>query len=357
MSENPKLFRQIREKKKKSQAFKKMVKIFCVLLAWAVALAVIVSGGSYQSDVSLGRRFTLGKSTLKNWLRHIDDWRKNIKEKIDHEELADLAALNQLKDNREVLDLNDIQSSILTTEEVHGLIMERTNSYGCTCSASHICSTTCSILSSTCGRTCTTLVVFKGHYHTGYGVITTTTTVDIYNSGCDTLSAACASSTAIARLAAAAAVAIAVGVAVPVGIGAINAAQAQNQQREVVQQGVSQFLASGGLFDTSTPVNDLPVPVQGISNRDDGCGDVSVRFRDGICYPVLRRGPCDNPLHWLTVDPTNLSVRTKNKINREIKCIYTIKSDVWFVINRVSADRVCAGKVECLWDGMVFVTM
>ena len=283
-----------------------MAKIFSVLL---VALVVVVFCGSYQSDAPLGRRFPFAKSTLKNWLQHINDWRKNVKEKVDREELADLAALDQLKDNQQNIHSNDIQSSIITAEEVHSLMKGRANNYGCTCSASHICSTTCSILSSTCGRTCTTLVVFKGHYHTGVGLITTTTTVNIYNSGCDTLSAACASSTAIARLAAAAAVAIAVGVAVPVGIGAINAAQVQNQQREVVQQGVTQFLAGGGLFDTRTPVNDLPVPVQGISNRDDGCGDISVRFRDGICYPVLRRGPCDNPLHWLTVDPTNLSVR------------------------------------------------
>ena len=280
-----------------------MVNRISVLLAWT-AVMVVVGGGGYQSDATLGKRFHFGKSKLRNILRHIkDDWRKT----------KETALIKLKEDSQQDFNSNDIiQSSILTPEEMHSLMQQqRQNSYGCSCSDTHKCTTTCSIMSSTCGRTCTTLVIFKGHYCTYNGVELSFTTFDVYNTGCDSLSGACASK-AITRLAAAAAaVAIAVGVAVPVGVGAINAAQVQTEQRQEVQQGVGQFLANGGLYDTRTPVNILPVPVVGLSLKDDGCGDISVRYRDGICYPVLRRGPCANPLHWITVDPINLLVTIK----------------------------------------------
>lgn len=42
---------------------------------------------------------------------------------------------------------------------------------------------------------------------------------------------------------------------------------------------------------------------------DDGCGDHSVRFKDdGLCYPVLKQGPCSSVHYWITVDPETLKV-------------------------------------------------
>lgn len=63
---------------------------------------------------------------------------------------------------------------------------------------------------------------------------------------------------------------------------------------------------------TALAQNDLPFPVPGPSFPDDGCGDASVRFGDGRCHSVLRRGPCSNPRHWMTVDPITLSVYSRN---------------------------------------------
>ncbi len=123
--------------------------------------------------------------------------------------------------------------------------------------------------------------------------------------------------TTIAALTAAAAVvAIAVGVAVSVGsagsVGsplAASALQSFNQANQIQGQ-VAEFLLSGGrgFFNSQTPVNDLTLPVLGSDQQDDGCGDSSVRFQDGKCYPVLNRGSCSNPYNWITVDPVSLAV-------------------------------------------------
>ncbi len=117
--------------------------------------------------------------------------------------------------------------------------------------------------------------------------------------------------TTIAALAAAVAVAIAVGVAVSVGSAVAAAVQSSNQSNQVQGQ-VAQYLSSGGggggLFNTQTPVNDLTIPVLGNDQPDDGCGDSSIRFQDGKCYQVLKRGLCSNPYTWVTVDPKSLTV-------------------------------------------------
>ena len=107
----------------------------------------------------------------------------------------------------------------------------------------------------------------------------------------------------------AAATALAVAIAVPVSVSSVMQSQQQQQALQAFQALGSLLPAGGGFFGTQTPINDMPIPVRGLNLTDDECGDGSVRFRDGNCYPVLGRGPCDNPLHWLTVDPTNLSVR------------------------------------------------
>jgi len=116
---------------------------------------------------------------------------------------------------------------------------------------------------------------------------------------------------ALAAIVAAAVVAIAVGVAVSVGSAVAAAVQSSNQANQNQGQ-VTQFLAGGGVggfFNTQTPVNDVTIPVLGKDQPGDGCGDSPVRFQDGRCYPVLKRGPCDNPYDWITVDPVSLTVK------------------------------------------------
>jgi len=70
----------------------------------------------------------------------------------------------------------------------------------------------------------------------------------------------------------------------------------------------NKFISTGGLFDTLTPVNNLPIPVPGENLPDDGCGDSSVRFQDGRCYSVLKSGSCRNSYYYITVDPLRLTV-------------------------------------------------
>ena len=109
----------------------------------------------------------------------------------------------------------------------------------------------------------------------------------------------------LAALSAAAVTALTVGITVPIWVS-----QLQDQEQVLPPvQALGPFLASGGLFNIQTPVNDMQIPVNGSNLRDDQCGDGLVRYRDGNCYPVLRRGPCTNPLQWLTVDPITLSVK------------------------------------------------
>ncbi|XP_032793319.2 uncharacterized protein LOC116930070 [Daphnia magna] len=55
--------------------------------------------------------------------------------------------------------------------------------------------------------------------------------------------------------------------------------------------------------DDATPFFQQMMPVNG-SIPDDGCDSNSVRFaNDRNCYPVLGRGPCNDPKQWVTVDP------------------------------------------------------
>lgn len=97
---------------------------------------------------------------------------------------------------------------------------------------------------------------------------------------------------------AAVAIAVAVAVAVPTSLQSVNPSPIQQIDFQNL------FLDN----DNEIPINILPLPVDGIDFQDDGCGDGSVRFDDGNCYPVLRRGPCADPFQWVTVDPNQLRV-------------------------------------------------
>lgn len=60
--------------------------------------------------------------------------------------------------------------------------------------------------------------------------------------------------------------------------------------------------------DDATPFFQQMMPVNG-SIPDDGCDSNSVRFaNDRNCYPVLGRGPCNDPKQWVTVDPYTFKV-------------------------------------------------
>lgn len=75
--------------------------------------------------------------------------------------------------------------------------------------------------------------------------------------------------------------------------------------------------SAGNSYGNYPPFNGPKVPQNGkpsnASYPDDGCGDYSVRFKgDGYCYPVLKKGPCENVLFWITVDPYTYEVRFFN---------------------------------------------
>ena len=57
------------------------------------------------------------------------------------------------------------------------------------------------------------------------------------------------------------------------------------------------------------PSNNLPIPVPGYDLPDDYCGDTAARFPNGICHALLRQGPCQDPFHWVTLNPSNFKVR------------------------------------------------
>ncbi len=274
------------------------------LLLWTVVNHVNIA--LYQSDASARSR---SSSALKTWFKLLSGWTSR-------------GAINP--NNHPPI----IESSFVPEEELRlasqDFNLRQTDNGGCTCFSSPRCSVTCTSLESRCGRTCTHAIEFSAkYYEIDSNQIYTQTFVKSYSTGCEQVTVGC-----IATAVAAAAVAIAVGVAVPVGSAAAAAAAAaaatpavpSPSQANAIQVQIAQFLSNGGLFDTLTPVNDLSIPVRGDDLPDDGCGDSSVRFRDGRCYPVLKRGPCRNPYYWITVDPVRLTVSN----------IYTYEGDEEF---------------------------
>lgn len=295
-------------------------RLLVLLFFCTIVLAVI----SYQGEVSAGASDKyLKHKGLKSWFKRLSVGWKRTAKRIDK---APKEAQQLDTTTNEAIETGPghmvnaepvvLESSILSGEELRqaALQMSRqssisSNTNHCTCSQSPRCSVTCTSLECHCGRTCTHFVEFSGKYYTSSFVILVSTIVNTYSIGCEEMISACATRAVAAVAAVVAAAAVAVGVAIPVGAAAAgaNAATAAREAR-LISQGIGQFIASGGLIDSQTPVNGLTLPVGLQDWRDDGCGDASVLFSDGICYPVLRRGPCNNPLHWLTVNPTDLSV-------------------------------------------------
>ena len=93
---------------------------------------------------------------------------------------------------------------------------------------------------------------------------------------------------AVAFFGAAAAIAVALGVAIPAAIEPVAAP--------------IDSIVMGRFSCRQTPENkNVKIPF-------DGCGNSSVRFDDGHCRPLLKRGSCTSPYYWVTVDPTTFKV-------------------------------------------------
>lgn len=106
--------------------------------------------------------------------------------------------------------------------------------------------------------------------------------------------------------ASAAAIAIALSVAIPAGVNSIRRGNLLDDIN------FDETLNFNNGFDNQDPVpeNNLDIPVEGFNFPDDGCEDGSIRFgtNNGTCHPVLKRGPCQDPRTWMTVDPLRLEV-------------------------------------------------
>ena len=109
------------------------------------------------------------------------------------------------------------------------------------------------------------------------------------------------------------ALALAVGLGVGLGVGVFESAQSDSNQRLDANQ-ISAVVAASIASAAGIPANVMPFPNVGASFDDSGgCGDNGVRTSDGVCHPVLTRGPC-SALHWITVRPSDLTVITSSFI-------------------------------------------
>jgi len=313
-------------------------KVVIQLLFWTIVSHVNVA--LYQSDASVYSSSSY--LALKKWFKLLSGWTSR-------------AELNHGSSTPH------IESSFTPEEDLRYASRQafhvRQNS-GCSCSSDGYCSTTCTSLESQCFSSCTITTEFYALHTTTSSITSSSTSYDFildstvtyyfystsiisetsstsYSTSCAqvtctstatavTISASAASAAGAAGAAGAAAIAVgaaaiavgaaaialAVGIAVPVAVGSAAAAadlSSINQANEIQEQ-VGQFLPIGEPFDNPVPVNDLPIPVPGINLPDDGCGNSSVRFQGGGCYPVLRRGPCRSPYFWVTVNPATLLV-------------------------------------------------
>ncbi|KZS08617.1 Uncharacterized protein APZ42_027312 [Daphnia magna] len=96
---------------------------------------------------------------------------------------------------------------------------------------------------------------------------------------------------------------------VAIALGAIAIAIAVAVATQVKEEQIDEIDFVIRSLDNQTPINDLPMPVNGEDFPRDGCGDNSVRVANGNCFPVLTRGPCENIRHWVTIDPITLQGR------------------------------------------------
>ena len=117
-------------------------------------------------------------------------------------------------------------------------------------------------------------------------------------------------------VAVAVAIAVAVGVAVPVANAAIQAANngPNSQNQQLNQQQISNVVSNAFVaLSITAPVSiSVPFVVAGLSFRTDECSDGGIRFNDGTCFPVLRRGPCP-ALQWILANPQSLTVTIKDR--------------------------------------------
>lgn len=194
----------------------------------------------------------------------------------------------------------------------HKILMDQQESStsSCWCDPISICYTTCTSYETRCGRTCAHVTAFTAEYYRKrQHTHTISTEVDINQTNCEDVRAACVASAAVAAAAVAAFAVIAA-----VGIGSGVKLLGQNQMNQI-QLGVDQFLNSGRLMNDLIPINDLSIPVGGRNfSRNDSCGVESAHFGDGFCYALLSRGPCRNPYYWVTLDPLQLKVKLLLKI-------------------------------------------
>lgn len=102
---------------------------------------------------------------------------------------------------------------------------------------------------------------------------------------------------------------------------------AEDAGTELFVESVTGFVGLPKGF-AATPFNRLTIPVtsenvspfeqlideaiffrqSGSLHINDYCDDNSILFDDGICYPLLRQGPCPDHHQWLTIDPITLRV-------------------------------------------------
>ena len=319
------------------------------LLLFASLLAII-----YPSELTAGVRRWLTKGRNK-----LSFWKKNSVGHQTGDDKNDLAELNRLKQSNGTGALIiGIQSSIEEFDElnydgrqlIYGTctcastsfcsptttistsydfgIAQTVTSITVSCSSSSACSTICTSLSTICSSSCSIFTSLTAIYYTSYTysiivfVATTTypattgastsSSVSVYSSGCDSLSTACTTTTTRLVFApgAAAAVAIAVGVGAGVcGAQAVQAQQIANNQNQI--QGANS--ETGACDIAPIPINDFSTNFNE-TGPDDGCDDESIIFDDGNCYLLLRQGPCPERDQWLTVDPVSLRVLKLNLI-------------------------------------------
>lgn len=249
-------------------------------------------------------------------------WLKLFKSKNridDDDDKKDLAALAEQRNHLETT----LQGSMIPVEDGlevphflrHGnhYIQQRQDNNSCTCEpTASACNVTCVSLESHCGWTCVHVTEYAKtyyvtHLHVNYSIVFSTsanTTIQTYDDGCEILECACFAKAAKVVLGVAAVIAVALGVGVPANFQASAPAVDTNEIAQINFQ-VGQFLNRSRNF---VPEHHHQIPLDGLDFPNDECGDRSVRFADGNCYILLRRGPCADPYHWVTLDPIQLRV-------------------------------------------------
>ena len=108
------------------------------------------------------------------------------------------------------------------------------------------------------------------------------------------------------------------------------------------------FEKSDGI--ASTPFNELPIPVEGLDFINFGsCDDELILFgADGICYPVLKRGPCPASINGWTESLSDATVFvTKKKIRS------TAAEDRDFITRRTAIRSATVHQMHFLFQFLV----